>query len=62
MSSLVRQQVLAGRSFSDIEAANVYALQWCRHEISQKICRRTGQAPFGAVYGPRETLPFASTP
>ena len=43
---LVRQQILAGRKFADIEAANTYALQWARHEISQRVTRTTGETPW----------------
>lgn len=44
--TLVRQQVLAGRNFKDIEEANKAALHWCRHEISQRVTRTTGQKPW----------------
>jgi len=44
--TIVRQQVIAGRCFKDIEEANVYALQWCRHEIGTRASRTTGQAPW----------------
>jgi hypothetical protein len=43
---LPRQQVLAGRIFAHIEEANEYALQWCRHQISQEVTRTTGRKPF----------------
>lgn len=44
--TIVRQQVLAGRTFKDIEQANTYALSWCRHEIALRPTRTTGQAPW----------------
>ena len=44
--SIVRQQVLAGRVFKDIEEANARALHWCRHEIALIPTRTTGQAPW----------------
>ena len=44
--TIVRQQVIAGRAFKDIEEANAYALQWCRHEIGTRPSRTTGQAPW----------------
>lgn len=37
---------MAGRAFKDIEEANTYALHWCRHEISMRPCRATGQTPW----------------
>ena len=43
---IVRQQVLAGRNFKDIEEANEAALHWCRYEISQRVTRTTGQTPW----------------
>lgn len=44
--TIVRQQVLAGRSFKDIEAANSHALHWCRHEIALRPTRTTGKTPW----------------
>ena len=44
--SIVRQQVLAGRSFKTIEDANTYALHWCLNEIAQRPTRTTGQTPW----------------
>jgi hypothetical protein len=43
---IVRQQVLAGLNHQDIEAANQYALHWCRHEIAHRITRTTGETPW----------------
>lgn len=43
---IVRQQVLAGRNFNDIEEANAYALRWCRFEVALRPSRTTGQPPF----------------
>lgn len=44
--TIARQQILAGRTFKDIEEANEYALHWCRHEISQRITTTTGEKPY----------------
>jgi transposase len=44
--TIVRQQVLAGRTFKDSEEANAYALQWSRHEIAHRVTRTTGQTPW----------------
>ena len=49
--TIVRQQVIAGRTFKDIEEANTYALQWCRHEIGTRPSRTTGQAPWERFIG-----------
>jgi hypothetical protein len=43
---IVRQQILAGRTFEDIEKANEYALKWCRDEIAHKVTRTTGKTPW----------------
>jgi hypothetical protein len=43
---IVRQQILAGRTFKDIEDANVYALKWCRYKIALNPTRTTGQTPW----------------
>jgi len=43
--TLVKQQVIAGREFSDIAAANAYGECWCREGIAKKITRTTGETP-----------------
>ena len=43
---LIKQQLIAGIEHKDIEAANIYALDWCRNDISQKICSSTGRTPW----------------
>lgn len=48
---LVRQQILAGRFFKDIEDANAYALQWCRYDMGLTPSRATGQAPWAIFIG-----------
>lgn len=53
---LIRQQVLAGRSFETIEKANEQALKWCRHEIGMRPCRTTGEAPYERYQ--RDDKPF----
>lgn len=44
--TLVRQQILAGYTFKDIESANERALQWCRTEIAQRVTSTTGETPW----------------
>lgn len=58
---LVRQQVLAGRAFKDIEEANQYALYWCRHEIAQRVTRTTGQTPWN-LFTTQEKASLSSLP
>jgi transposase len=54
--SLARQQILAGRSFKDIEEANDYALNWCRHEIANRVTRTTGQTPWDKFINEEKAL------
>jgi flavin reductase (DIM6/NTAB) family NADH-FMN oxidoreductase RutF len=44
--SLPRQQVLAGRTFANIEEANTFALHWCRYGIGEEVTRTTGHKPY----------------
>jgi len=43
---VVRQHLLAGRSFKDIVEANQRALQWSKHEIGQEIHGTTKRRPY----------------
>ena len=43
---VVRQHLLAGRSFRDIGEANERALKWCREEIGMEIHGTTKRRPF----------------
>jgi hypothetical protein len=43
---VVRQQLLAGRTFKDIDEANQRALRWCREEIGMEIHGTTKRKPF----------------
>lgn len=43
---VVRQQLLAGRTFKDIDEANERALKWCREEIGMEIHGTTKRRPF----------------
>jgi transposase len=42
---VVRQQLLAGRTFKDIDEANERALKWCREEIGMEIHGTTKRRP-----------------
>lgn len=44
--AIARNQLIAGCTYTDIDAANNRALDWCRNEISQRICRSTGRTPW----------------
>jgi transposase len=44
--TIVRQQVLAGREFESINAANDRALTWCKDEIAHRVTRTTGRTPW----------------
>lgn len=51
---VVRQQLLAGRTFRDIDEANQRALRWCREEIGMQIHGTTQRRPF-EVFQKEET-------
>ena len=51
---VVRQQLLAGRTFKDIDEANQRALRWCREEIGMEIHGTTKRRPF-EVFQKEET-------
>lgn len=42
---IVKEQLIAGRKYSDIRAANIEALKWCKLEISEVICSSIGKKP-----------------
>lgn len=43
--TIVKQQVVAGREFFDINDANEYGIRWCTDEISERVTRTTGEKP-----------------
>jgi len=42
---IVREQLIAGKLYKNITEANAEALQWCKNEISHRICTTTGSKP-----------------
>jgi hypothetical protein len=42
---IVKEQLIAGREYKDIGAANSQALKWCQDEISHRVCSSTGRKP-----------------
>lgn len=44
--TIARQQILAGREFESINAANDHALTWCKDEIAHRVTRTTGRTPW----------------
>ena len=44
--TIVRQQILAGRTYESIDIANDKALTWCKDEIAHRITRTTGKTPW----------------
>lgn len=42
---LVKQQLIAACSYINIAEANKAALNWCKNEISQRVCSTTGYKP-----------------
>lgn len=43
--TIVKQQVIGGRKFKDINDANNYAWQWAQEEIANVVTRTTGETP-----------------
>lgn len=44
--AVVKQQLLAGRTFTNIREANERALSWCREEIGQEVHGTTKRKPY----------------
>ena len=42
---IVKEQLIAGKSYSDVSCANIEAAKWCRSEISHRICSSIGKKP-----------------
>ena len=42
---IVKQQLIAACHYHNIGHANTVAINWCSHEISQRICSSTGRTP-----------------
>lgn len=42
---LVKEQLIAGRSYDDLVAMNAYARDWCANKIAHEICSTTGEKP-----------------
>ena len=53
---VVRQQILAGRHFRDIEEANERALQWCRKEVGLRNHGTTHRKPYEVFVGEEAKL------
>lgn len=42
---IVRERLLAGRSYEDVSIANTEARKWCHDEISHRVCSSAGAKP-----------------
>jgi len=42
---IVKQQIISGRTFTDIRDANTYAWHWCAKVIANRVTRTTGETP-----------------
>jgi transposase len=42
---IVREQLIAGKSYQNITEVNNEALWWCKNEISHRVCSTTGSKP-----------------
>lgn len=44
--TIVKQQVIAGRHYKDIQVANQFSEIWCRETIAHVVCRTIGETPW----------------
>jgi len=42
---IVKEQLIAGRTYLNIGKANAEAINWCKNEISDRVCSSTGAKP-----------------
>ena len=42
---IVKEQVIAGRKFNDLQGLNSFALNWCKNVIANEVCSTTGRTP-----------------
>lgn len=42
---IVKEQLIAGKSYHNIIEANSEAIKWCKNEISHRVCTTTGSKP-----------------
>ncbi len=42
---IVKEQLIAGKSYHNIIEANSEAIKWCKNEISNRVCTTTGSKP-----------------
>jgi len=42
---LVKEQLIAGMTYHDLDAMNVFARDWCTNKIAHVICTTTGEKP-----------------
>jgi len=42
---MVKEQVIAGMSYDDLAAMNVFARDWCANKIAHVVCSTTGKKP-----------------
>lgn len=42
---IVKEQLIAGKSYLSIDDANSEAMKWCKNEISHRVCSTTGKKP-----------------
>ena len=42
---IVKEQLIAGKAYLDIDQANTEAIKWCKNEISHRVCSTTGTKP-----------------
>lgn len=42
---IVKEQLIAGKTYLNVKQANAEAINWCKNEISDRVCSSTGTKP-----------------
>ena len=42
---IVKEQLIAGKTYLNVEKTNAEAINWCKNEISDRVCSSTGTKP-----------------
>ena len=53
---IVKEQLIAGITYKNLEEMNASARDWCLHKISQIVCSTTGEKPYDTFVS--EELPL----
>lgn len=61
---LVKEQIIAGMVYTDLDSMNAFARDWCANKIAHVVCSTTGEKPIDLFHNEElmllTPLPFAS--